>query len=101
MGRFDHRSFHLFGTCDGGIEVVEFKPQEHAISVWLEIGITQEPVLMRYIPSVQLKKQLSMRNEALVFWAAMPGLTAQETLVPATARFNIVHANKGLQSHNH
>jgi hypothetical protein len=55
MARFDDLSFHLFGTRNSGVEVVEFKPQQHAISVWLEIGIAQRTVMMLHIPSVQLK----------------------------------------------
>ena len=96
MARFDDLSFHLFRTCNSGIEVVEFKPQEHAISVWLDVWISDTAMMMLHILSVQLKNQPAVRNQPLILRAAMRTLTAKETLIPATARFNIAYANKGL-----
>ena len=96
MARFDDLSFHPFRTCHSGIEVVEFKPQEHAISVWLDVWISDTAMMMLHIPSVQLKNQPAVRNQPLILRAAMRTLTAKETLIPATARFDIAYANKGL-----
>ncbi len=100
MTRFNDLSFHLFGTRNSGVEVVEFKPQEHAIS-GRDAWISETAMLMLDIPSVQLKNQPAVRNEPLILRAAMPTLTAKETLIPATARFNIAHANKGLETYIH
>lgn len=96
MARFDDLSLHFLGTCNRGVEVVEFKPQEHAISVGREIWISDGTLVMLHLPSVQLKNQPAVRDEPLILTAAMSALTAQETLIPATARFNIMHANEGL-----
>lgn len=64
-----------------------------------EVGIADRSVMMLHIPAVQLKNQLAVRNKALILRAAMAALTVKKTLVPATARLNIAHANKGLWTH--
>jgi len=96
MARHDDLSLQLLGTSNRSVEVIQLKPQQHAISVGLEIWISDGTVVMLHIPSVQLKNQPAVRDEPLILTAAMPALTAQETLIPATARFNIMHANQGL-----
>jgi len=96
MARFDDLSSQLFGTCNSGVEIVEFKPQEHTISIWLEVWISDATMMVLHIPSVQLKNQSAVRNEALIVRTPVSTLTAKETLIPATARFNVPHANKRL-----
>lgn len=53
-------------------------------------------MLVFHIPPVQLKNQPVTRNQPLILATAMPTLATKETLIPAAARFNIPHANKGL-----
>ena len=81
------------------IEVVEFKPQQHAVSVWSDVGIADAAMMMLYIPSVQLENQPAVRNEPLILGPAMGALAAKEPLIPATARLDIGHANKWLWIH--
>ena len=81
------------------VEVVEFKPQEHAVPVWCDVGISDAGMMMLNIPSVQLKNQPAVRNEPLVVGSPMGALAAKETLIPATARLDIGHANKWLWIH--
>ena len=87
------RSLQVLSACNRRVEVVEFKPQEHAVSVWRDVGISDAGMMMLNIPSVQLKNQPAVRNEPLVLGAAMGALAAKETLIPATARLDIGHAN--------
>jgi hypothetical protein len=75
MARFDDLSFHLLGTRNSGVEIVEFKPQEHAISIWLEVWISDATTMMPHIPSVQLKNQSAVRNEPLILRTPMSTLT--------------------------
>lgn len=91
--------FQVLSACNGRVEVVEFKPQEHAISVWGEVWISDATMMMVHVPSVQLKNQPAVPFEPLIIRAAMRTLTAKETLIPATTRFNITHANEGLWIH--
>jgi len=96
MAWHDDLSLQVLSACNGRVEVIEFKPQEHAISVWLDVWISDTAMMMLHILSVQLKNQPAVRNQPLILRAAMRTLTAKETLIPATARFNIAYANKGL-----
>ena len=98
MARQDDLCLQVRGPDNGRVEVANFKPQEHAVS-GREVGIADGTVMMLHIPAVQLKNQPAMRNEPLILRAAMVTLTTKETLIPATARFNIAHANQGLWTH--
>ncbi len=92
-------SVQVLSACNRGVEVVEFKPQEYAVSVWCDLGIPYAGMMMLHIPSVQLKNQPVVRNEPLVRGPAMGALAPKETLIPATARLDIGHANKWLWIH--
>ena len=96
MAWHDDLSLEGLSACNGRVEVVEFKPQEHAISVGRDVWIANTPMMMLHIPSVQLKDQPAMGNEPFILTAAMRALTAKETLIPATARLDIAHANERL-----
>jgi len=56
--------------------------------------------MMLYIPAVQLQNQPTLRYEPLIMRAAVITLTAKKALIPATARLNITHADKGLRAHS-
>ena len=96
MTRFDHVSLQLLGTCDRGIEVVQFKPQENAISIRPKIGIPEWTVVMFDMPVVQLKDQGSVQNQSFIVRPPVPALATEEALIPATAYLDVVHANEGL-----
>jgi len=92
VARFDDVSLQLFDTCNRSVEVIYFKPQEHAVSSY-DVGITEATMLVLDIPAVQLKNEPVIRDQPLILAAPMPTLTPKKTLIPATARFNIAHAN--------
>jgi hypothetical protein len=92
-------SVQVLSASNRRVEVVEFKPQEHAVSVWSDVGISDARMMMLHIPSVQLKNQPAVRNKPLIVGPAMGALAAKETLIPATARLDIGHANKWLWIH--
>ena len=99
MAWHDHLSLQILGACYCRIKVVDFKPEEHAISVGRDVWISNTTMMMLHIPSVQLKNQPATRDQSLILLAAMRTLTAEETLIPTTACLNIAHANKGLWTH--
>ena len=74
------------------LEIVHFKPEEHTISMG-EVWVADRAVMMLDIPTVQLKNQPAVRNKSLILGAAMIALAAEESLIPATARLDIGHAN--------
>ena len=99
MAWHDDFSLQVLSAGDGRVEVVEFKPQEHAISVWRDVWISDTPMMMLHIPSVQLKDQPVTRDQPLILLAAMRTLAAEQTLIPATARLDVAHANERLEMH--
>ena len=72
---------------------------KHAVPVRLEILITDWAVIVSHIPPVQLQYQSPIRNKPLVLGAAMRTSTTKETLIPAAAGFDIMHANQWLWAH--
>ena len=101
MARLETLRVQLYGARHGRLEVVELElePEQHAIPVRFEIGISERPVLVHHIPAVQLKNQPAVPNEPFVLAPAVIALAAKEALIPAAARFDIVHANQRLQLH--
>ena len=96
MARFDDLGFHLVGTRNNSIEVVQFKPEENAVSVWSKVGISERAMMMLDVPVVQLEDELSARDQPFIIRSAVAALTAKETLIPATARLDVMHANERL-----
>ena len=88
----DGLSLQVRSARHGGVKVIDCKPQQHAISM-RKVRIADSAVVMLHIPSVQLKDQPVTRDQSLVLPAAMRTLTAEEALIPTTARLNVAHAN--------
>jgi hypothetical protein len=82
----------------GRVEVVDFKPQEHTISM-RKVSVANGTVMMLHVPTVQLKNQPALRNEPLILGAAMVTLASKETLIPETACLNVSDTNQGLWAH--
>jgi hypothetical protein len=99
MTRHDNLDVHFLGAGNSGVEIVDLKPQEHAISVWLKVGIPDVAMMVLHVPSVQLQDQPTVRNQPFILGTAMCALTTKQTLIPATARFDITHANEWLWVH--
>jgi hypothetical protein len=51
------------------------------------------------IPPVQLKDQFTSDNEAFILPAPVRTLTAEQSLIPAAACLNVVHADERLWIH--
>ena len=96
MARFDDLSFHLFGTRNRGVEIVQFKPKKNSIAIRPKIGIPEWTVMVLDVPVVQLEDQISARDQSLIIRPAVVALTAEETLIPTTARLDVMHADEGL-----
>src|SRR6267378_2450727 len=96
MARQNNLDFHFLGAGHGGIEVAGLKPEQHPISVWLELWVPDGAVMVLHLPPVQLQNQPATRYQPFIFSAAMRALTTQETLIPAAAGLDVAHANEGL-----
>ena len=98
MARPDDLRLQVRGAGQGGVEVGDFKPQEHAVS-GREVGIADGAVMVLHVPAVQLQNQPAVRDESLILSAAVVTLTTQEALIPAAACLDVTHANQGLRAH--
>ena len=96
MARFDDLSFHLIGTRNRGVEIVQFKPKENTISIRPKFGIPEWTMMVLDVPIVQLEDQLSVPDQSLIIRPAVGALTAKEPLIPTTAGLDVMHANEGL-----
>src|SRR5437879_5480209 len=92
MARQNNLDFHFLGAGHGGVEVAGLKPEQHPISVWLEIGVSDGAVMVLDLPAVQLQDQPAIRYQPLILGAAVRALTTQETLIPAAAGLDVAHA---------
>ena len=99
MARQDDFGVQFGDTGDRGIEVVDFKPQEYAISIGLVIRITDRSVVVFDLKAVQLQDQHAVGDQSLIFRAAVRALAAEQTLVPPAARFDVGHCDEGLGTH--
>jgi hypothetical protein len=99
MPRHHNFGLQFLGAGNGRVEVVELKPEENAVSVWFKIWVTDGTVVMLHFPFVQLQDQPTIRNQTLILRAAVRALAAQKTLIPATARLNVAHADERLWTH--
>ena len=99
MSRLDDLSLQFGDTGDRGIEVVDFKPQEHAVAIGRVIRITDRPVAVFDLKTVQLEDQRTIRDQSLIFRPAERALTAEKTLVPPAAPFDIGHRDERLRTH--
>ena len=98
MPGLNHLDLHFFGVVNGRIEIIEFKPQQHTITM-RQILVTDWTMIVSHTPAVQLQDQSIVQNKTLILGAAVRTSTTKQTLIPATACFDIVHANQRLWAH--
>jgi hypothetical protein len=96
--RTDHLDLHFLRAHHGRVEIIEFKLQQHTIAM-RQILATDWTVIVSHTPAVQLQDQSIVQNKTLILEPAMRTSTAEQTLIPAAARFDIVHANQRLWAH--
>ncbi len=79
----------LVDTTHGGFEIVNLKPQQNPIAIWLIISIPYRTMVMIGIKTVQLKDKFVPRSQTLVFFPAVIARAPEQVLIPATARFDV------------
>ena len=89
----------LHGPPDGGVEVIELEPQEHTVAVRASVCVADGAVVMLDVPGVQLKDELAVDGQPLVLRAAVRALAAEQALIPAAARLDVLDGDQGLRAH--
>ena len=77
----DDLGVELLGACDGGVEVVQLEPQEHAISR-RDVGVSKAAVVVLDVPAVQLEDQPITPEQLFVLAAPMAAAAPEQELVP-------------------
>jgi hypothetical protein len=99
MPRHDNLDAHLGGTLHDRVKIVNFKPQQNAVSVGSIVSIADRTVMMFYVEAVQLKDEFAIRNQLLISSAAMIASTPKQPLVPFAACFHVRYRNQRLRAH--
>src|SRR5262249_839584 len=78
-----HDDFGLQFLCAGarGVDVVDLEPQQDAVAMTLDVGITDRTVVVFNVPPVQLEDQSPVPDQAFVLRATMIAPAAQQSLV--------------------
>ena len=87
------------GALEDRIEVVDLKPEQKTVPVRLVIGVANGTVFVGNLETVQLKHDLAVPDQLLVFRTAMIAAAAEETLIPAAAGFDIGDGDERLGTH--
>ena len=67
----------LGGAGNRRIEILDFEPQQDAVSVRTIIGIADRPMVVCDVETVQLEDEDAIRDQPLVFRPAVLALTAE------------------------
>ena len=98
---FEDPSAQTSGAVHGGIEVIDFEPEQDAMAMGCPVGLNEVGVVLR-IPSVQLEDQRVPTQEPVVeetmgmVWIA-PRAESQQGLVPGAAGLHVPHRNQRLR----
>ncbi len=100
MARQDDLDFHILSAGNRRIEIINLKPQKDAVPVRLSLRVAYAAVVMLHVPAMELQDEPAVaRHKPLVFRAAVRALAAQQPLIPAAARLNVVDTNQRLWTH--
>jgi hypothetical protein len=76
MPGHDDLDAHFSGALHDRVKIVYLEPQQYAVSVRLVITIPDRTVMVFYAEAVQLKDQLAIRDQPLIFGAPMIAFAA-------------------------
>ena len=96
----DDLGWQLRGPGHGGIEILDLKPQQHAVAIGTVIRITHRAVIMVHFPVMELHDQGLAIHEPLVLRTTVVALTAKQSLIPSTRCFDVRDGNERLWAHD-
>ena len=99
MARLDDLSLQFGDTGDRGIEVVDFKPQEHAVAIGRVISITDRPVAVFDLKTVQPGGSAHHSRPIAHIPPRRARSDSRGAAVSTAARFDIGHRDERLGTH--
>ena len=90
---------HFGGAPHDRVKIVDLKPQQYTVSVWLVVAIANRTVMVFNVETVQLKDKLAIPDQLLIFGAPVIASAAQQTLIPTATCFHIGYGDQWLRMH--
>ena len=104
MRLLDDLGAELAGAGDGGFEVVDLEPEEHAVAVPRRLGVDEVGMVLG-VPRVQLHQQLPVAEQPIVDVAVLvlrvERISAEQLPIPLARRTHVAHGNERLRSNAH
>ena len=69
MAGYDDLDTHFSGALQYGVKIIHLEPQQYTISVWPILKITDRTMMVIDFEAVQLKDNLAVEEQLLVFGA--------------------------------
>ena len=99
MTRQHHVHLHLDRPPKGGVEVVQFEPQQDAVAVRPVCPVGDRAVMVLDFKGVELQDEFAVPGQPFVLGTSVSALESEQTLVPATAGFHVSDGDEWLWSH--
>jgi hypothetical protein len=99
MPGHDDLDAHLGRALDNRVKVVHLEPQQYTVSIWLVGSIADRNVMVADLEAMQLKNQLALVDQLLVFGTPVAAPAAQQTLIPPATCFHIGYGDEWLRAH--
>jgi hypothetical protein len=100
MPRHDNLGPHFNGALYDLFKIVDLEPEQHTVSVGPVVRIAYRAVMMFHLEAMQLKHELAIRDQLFIGGASVIAPAAEQSLVPAAARFHIGHGDQRLRTHS-
>jgi hypothetical protein len=99
MARQHNLNYHLGGALHYRVKIFHLEPEQHPIAIRSVVAITDGPMMMLDLKTVQLQDELTVLHQLLVLPATVISTAAQQALIPLAAGFDICDANERLGAH--
>ncbi len=91
---------HVSGALHDGIEILNLKPEQHAVAVRFVIAVADCAVMVLHLEAVQLKHKLAVQNQLFIGGAAMIAAQTEQALIPPAACFYVGNGDERLGTHS-
>jgi hypothetical protein len=97
--RQDHVRPQLLRPLHGVLEVIDLEPEEHAVAAARIVGIADPPVVVGFLPAMELQHELAVVLQPLVVGTSVRAPAAEQPLIPAAGRLHLGGTDQRLGSH--
>ncbi len=99
MAGQNNLDLHVGDALHDGVEVIDLEPEQHTIAVGPVRAIADGAMMVLDFKAVQLQDERTVFHQLFIVLAAVSAAASQQTLIPATARFDVRNAYERLGAH--